>query len=314
MKRVLITGALGLAGVHLAHYLIDRGDLVYGTDIKERRDDGLVPAGLNFISGDLTSPQDLVRSIEISSPDLIFHLGALLSDRGSPGASRRLLDCNVTGTLALLEATKKRRPEARILIASSSAVYGAGNRERIAENAPLQPVTLYGVSKVMSEGLGAFFARQHRQKVVMARSFNNTAPGEDIKMVSSALAAQVVRVERGEAPSLLNVGRVDTVRDFTDTRDVVRAYAQIIEEGAVGEVYNICSGVGRSIGSIIDILRAASSAHFQIGHEAERTREAKDDIPYQVGDPSKVETLTGWKAAILFEQTIGDLLEYWRRR
>lgn len=314
MKRVLITGALGLAGVHLARYLIDRGDLVYGMDIKGGRDDGLVPAELDFIPADLTRPHDLVRSLELSRPDLIFHLGALLSDRGGPGASRRLLDCNVMGTLALLEAAKERRPDARILVASSSAVYGAGDRERIAEDTPLRPVTLYGVSKVMCEGLGAFFARQHCQRVVMARSFNNTAPGEDARMVSSALTAQVVRMERGETQPILLVGRIDTVRDLTDTRDVVRAYAQIIEEGKVGEVYNICSGVGRSIGSIIDTLRAASDVQFQIGREAEQTREAKDDIPYQVGDPSKVQALTGWKASIPFEETIGDLLDYWRRR
>ncbi|MBN1881983.1 MAG: NAD-dependent epimerase/dehydratase family protein [Deltaproteobacteria bacterium] len=313
MKRALITGALGLAGVYLARHLIEKGYRVFGMDVRDGRDDDLVPEGLKIITGDITNPSDVIESFKISSPHLVFHLGAMISGGGAAGGSADFLDCNVKGTLHVLETALAQNKKSRILFSSSSAVYDAGIRKTVAEDSPLGPVTFYGVTKLLSEQLCTYFAGKYDQEIVIARTFNNTAPGEHTRMVSSSLAVQVARMEGGEAPPLLKVGRTDIVRDFTDTRDVVRAYFGLIEKGERGGIYNVCSGTGRPIACIIDVLREASSISFDVETESGRERNAKEDISSQIGDPSKLTARTGWKTNIPFEQTIRELLDYWRR-
>ena len=180
------------------------------------------------------------------------------------------------------------------------------------ESHPLQPANPYAVSKVAQEFVARQYFLSHGIPVVCTRTFHHTGPGRGEVFAESSFARQIAEIEAGRQPAVLSVGNLDAVRDYTDVRDVVRAYWLLLEKGRAGEIYNVCSGRGVAIGDILQELVDVSGAQVEIRRDPERMRPS--DIPAIVGNPRKLQRATGWEAAIPLRRTLTDLLAFWRSR
>ncbi|HEX8193626.1 MAG TPA: GDP-mannose 4,6-dehydratase [Allosphingosinicella sp.] len=292
--KVLITGMTGFAGTHLAAYA---------------RGQGAEVSGLSRSTGvDLGDVAALGRAVGDARPDLIFHLAAQTS--GSDEA--QLHRSNVEGTRNLLESAAALGTKPRVLVASSSAIYGGGpaEGEPISEDAPLTPNGAYAAAKAGQDRLAEQLGRDLALDVVRARAFNQTGPGERDSFVASSVARQIAEIEAGLRAPRIAIGRTDTLRDFSDVRDIARGYWLAATRGEAGEAYNLCSGRAVSIRQILDILLSLSSATVAVEQDPARMRPS--DVPVQVGDPSRAQRELGWEATIPLEQTLSDLLQYWR--
>lgn len=310
MKRVFITGISGFAGSHLAELCRAEGLAVSGLSRRPAADCA-IPAGapVALYQGDLADERGLARILAEASPDAIFHLAA---DTGSGGGAGAMLAATVEGTANLLAAAASLPKRPRLLVASSSAVYGApaDPDAPIGEGAPLAPVSSYGWAKaaqdVMAERMGKALGLQ----IVRTRAFNQTGPGERPRFVASGIARQIAAAERGEEPARILVGRTDTRRDFSDVRDIVRGYWLAATRGEPGRAYNLASGRAVSIGELVERLTALSPLDFEIVQDQSRLR--ADDISCQIGDAGRARRELGWEAAIPLDRTLRDLLDYWR--
>jgi GDP-4-dehydro-6-deoxy-D-mannose reductase len=292
--RVLVTGITGFAGAHLTEYARAQGAQV---------------SGLSRSTGvDLANVPALRRTVGYARPDIIFHLAAQTSGNDEAQLRRS----NVEGTRNLLEAAAALEAKPRILVASSSAVYGSGpaGGAPISEDAPLSPNGAYAAAKAEQDRLAEQLGRELGLAVVRARAFNQTGPGEKDSFVASSVARQIAEIEAGLREPQIAIGRTDTVRDFSDVRDIVRGYWLAATNGEPGEAYNLCSGRGVPIQSIVDTLLSLSRATIAVEQDPERMRPS--DVPVQVGDPSRAERMLGWRADIPIERTLRDLLEGWR--
>jgi GDP-4-dehydro-6-deoxy-D-mannose reductase len=301
--RVLITGASGFTSGHLARWLRPRADALYGLSRRGVAAEGVIP-----LAADLEDAEATAAAVRESAPDRIFHLAARTPAAVAPDADERdWLRRDPVGTYNLLEAVRRHRPLARVLVVSSSAVCGhvAESALPIAETTPLAPVTMYGVSKAAVELTAARFAAAHGLCVVRARPFNLVGAGEPAGALTSVVAAQVARIAAG-GEAVVRIRHRATARDFTDVRDAVAAYAAILERGAPGEVYNVCTGRAVSIGIVVDGLLAAARVTARVEETAPAP--TASDIRTQAGDPRKTAEATGWMPAIPLAQSLADLL------
>ncbi|HWQ15533.1 MAG TPA: NAD-dependent epimerase/dehydratase family protein [Roseiflexaceae bacterium] len=301
--RVLITGASGFAGGYLAAYAHERGAAVYGMSRG-----AALPPGVAGIRGDLADPADAQRAVRASAPDYVFHLAAQTPANAPGAAPQEWLTVNPLGCLHLLEAVRAHAPAARVLVVSSSAVYGhvPAAQLPIREGFALQPTTMYGVSKAAQELLAIRYAAEYGMQVVRARPFNLLGPGEPRAMLTSTLAAQVAAIARGEAPPVVTMRHRATSRDFTDIRDAVRAYWALAERGAPGAVYNVCSGVAVPIGALADRLLRLAGVSARIEETAPVP--ARGDIAAQCGSNEAIAGATGWRPAIGLDDSLAGLL------
>jgi GDP-4-dehydro-6-deoxy-D-mannose reductase len=217
------------------------------------------------------------------------------------------------GTLSILGAAREMCPDSVILCTSSSAVYGRASPDilPISEDQPFAPTNPYAASKVAQEMIAYQQFARHALHIIRTRAFNLTGPGESAHFVTSAFACQIAEIEAGLREPIIRVGNLDSVRDFTDVRDVVRAYQLLAKKGEPGEVYNICSGQGISIRNLLDTLLDLST-ESDISVQVDSSRLQPADVPIQVGDANKLRALTGWSPAIPLRQTLEDVLDYWR--
>lgn len=292
--KVLITGIGGFAGGHLAELA---------------RAEGAEVAGLSRGSGtDIADPAAVRLAVAEVRPDAIFHLAARTG--GADDAELRRV--NVDGTRHLIEAAASLAKTPRILVASSSGVYGGGPvaGAPITEEAPLAPAGAYAASKAEQDRLAGLLGRELGVPVIRARAFNQTGPGEGDAFVASGVARQIAEIEAGLRAPRIAVGRTDTIRDFSDVRDIVRGYWLAVTRGAAGEAYNLASGRGIAIGKLVETLLSLSDAEIAVEQDPARMRPA--DVPVQIGDASKARRELGWEAAIPLETTLADLLRYWR--
>ncbi|MCK4231535.1 GDP-mannose 4,6-dehydratase, partial [candidate division WOR-3 bacterium] len=201
-----------------------------------------------------------------------------------------------------------------IHIAGSSEEYGLVHPDEvpIAETNPLRPLSPYGVSKVAQDLLAFQYFKSYGLKVIRTRAFNHTGPRRGEVFATSNFARQIVMIEKGKAEPLIRVGNLDAVRDFSDVRDIARAYTLALEKGEPGEVYNICSGKGLKIRQLLDMLLAQSKVDIEIKEDPARMRPS--DVGFLIGDATRFRAKTGWKPEIPFEQTLADLLDFWRER
>ncbi|MBI2080707.1 MAG: GDP-mannose 4,6-dehydratase, partial [candidate division NC10 bacterium] len=219
---------------------------------------------------------------------------------------------NAGGTVSLLEAAAAAAPGARVLVIGSAEAYGEVEEDDLplTEDRPLRPLTPYGLSKAAAEKVALFYARSRGLPVLVARAFNHTGPGQEPTFVCSDFARQIARIEAGLTGAVLRVGDLTARRDFSDVRDVVRAYDLLLEKGTPGETYNVCSGRAWSIGEILEILRGLAGTPIAV--EADPTRGRSEDVPVLVGSFAKLEAATGWRPAIPLPRTLKDLLDSWR--
>lgn len=313
--RALITGISGFAGSFLADYLLARGGVeVWG--VAHTGGERLAPADspINFVRGDLTEPAVAADLLARVSPDLIFHLAAQAFVPASWQDPWATLENNIRAQVNLLQAAAAQSSPARILIVGSNEEYGrvAAAELPISEETPLQPDSPYGVSKITQDYLGLQYFLTRHLKVVRVRPFNHIGPRQDERFVAANFAKQIAEIEVGAREPVLCVGNLEAQRDFTDVRDMVRAYVLALEQGVLGEVYNIGSGTPRTVRSIVDVYLSLVRVPIRVEPDPARTRPS--DTPVSYCDAAKFKRQTGWEPQISFEQSLRDTLEYWRER
>lgn len=312
-ERTLITGITGFAGSHLAEYCLHAGLRVYGLIRHSCNLENLldIQKDLELIEADLGDAGAIQRILKAVRPRQIFHLAAHTSFQ-SQGSL--LLQTNILGTFNLLEACRHLPLVPRVLVASSSAVYGRvePSGAPISEATPVNPTTAYGLSKATQDCLAERFFVTHHLPVVITRAFNHTGPRERSTFVCSTIAKQLAEIEQGNRPPTLSVGNLETRRDFSDVRDIVRGYFLALTRGKTGEAYNLASGHAPTVGSILQRLLTLSGVEVEVVREPARLQAA--DVPCQVGDSTKAARELGWRPEIPLDCSLRDLLDYWRKK
>jgi GDP-4-dehydro-6-deoxy-D-mannose reductase len=314
--RVLVTGAGGFVAGHLVALLrTEHPDLEAVGLVRPHGSAPRVGAGFaTLLEADLNDPAAIDAVLDRGPVDRIVHLAGQSSVHVSwldPGGTLRT---NVLGLVHLLDAVRRRGGKPDVLVVGSAEEYGAVGKNDLPlrEDRPLLPASPYAVSKVAQACLAVQLGAASGMRVLRTRTFHHTGPGRGETFAESSFARQIAEAEAGLRAPVLHVGNLDAVRDYTDVRDVVRAYWALLERGDAGSVYNVCSGRGRSIRELLDILLSLSGARLTVKVEPERLRPA--DVPAQWGDPRRLQEATGWQPRIELEQTLRDLLDDWRRR
>jgi GDP-4-dehydro-6-deoxy-D-mannose reductase len=316
--RVLITGITGFAGSHLADYLLAEHPDVEVHGIfrwRSRRDNILhIEDRVHLSEADLRDYSSIHAVLDRVRPEFIFHLAAQSFVPSSWTAPAETLSTNILGQTHLFEAVRSLGLDPVIQIACSSEEYGLVKPEEtpITEENPLRPLSPYAVSKVSQDYLGYQYFQSYGLKVIRTRGFNHTGPRRGEVFVTSNFARQIALIEAGKQPPVIRVGNLDSVRDFTDVRDMVRAYWLAVNHGRPGEVYNIASGSGITIRELLDRLLALSKV--KVSTEVDPARLRPSDVEILLGDASKFRADTGWEPQVPFDQTLSDLVEYWRQR
>jgi GDP-4-dehydro-6-deoxy-D-mannose reductase len=293
--RALVTGGHGFVGGWLRAHLEEQGDEIVGPEFEV----------------DVRDAAALRSALDEARPDAVYHLAALSHVGESWDAPEQTFVVNALGTLHLLEAARALAVPPRLLLVCSAEVYGSVRPEQlpITEDTPLRPMTPYAASKVAAEFLGLQSYLAHQLPVVRVRAFNHVGPGQAPTFVVSSLARQVALAER-EGGTRLCVGNLTPRRDFTDVRDVVRAYRLLVERGQPGEVYNVCSGRDVAVEELARLMLDRAGLDLEVAVDPELVRPV--EVPVVRGDPSKVQAATGWRPLIPLDKTLDDALTYWR--
>lgn len=315
--RVLITGISGFVGSVLAGYLLSgsfkQSPELHGTVHRaDSRIQGLRDQ-LHLHRGDLRNPSWIDEVIVRVKPDFVFHLAAWSDVRASWDQPWAVYELNLSCQLNLLEALRRHAPEARVLVVASSEVYGLiepGDLP-INESTPLRPNSPYGISKVAQDLMAQQYWYNYRLSAVRVRSFNHIGPGQSDSFVASAFARQIAEIEAGLQEPVLKVGNLEAERDYTDVRDMVRAYWLALQHGEPGGVYNIGSGSSIPVWELLNVLLDLSSVEITLEQDPQRLRPS--DVPSVVCDPNRFFRKTGWVPTIPLRESLKDVLLYWRR-
>jgi len=315
-KKALITGIAGFVGSHMAELLLSEGIEVYGLCRPRSKMDYLkaIEEKLHLEDADLLDPHSLYTAISRIKPDYIFHLAAQSFVPTSWGSPAVTLEVNIVGSSNLFEAVRQAGINPPIQIACSSEEYGMvyENEVPIKETNPLRPLSPYGVSKMAMDYLGYQYFQSYKMHIIRTRGFNHTGPRRGDTFAESNFAKQIAMIEKGRQEPVIFVGNLDAQRDYTDVRDMVKAYLVAVQKCDPGDVYNICTGKAYKIGDMLNILLSYSKVKVEIKEDPSRMRPS--DVQILLGDNSKFVAKTGWKPTIPFEKTLEDLLNYWRER
>ena len=317
MRRVLITGVTGFAGSHLVDYLLPQsGYEIFGIQRWRSRTENIEHFAdkITLLECDLRDATNTYETIAKVKPDWIFHLAAQSFVPTSWVAPSESLTTNVMAHVNIFEAVRRLGLKTRIQLACSSEEYGMVYPDEvpIKETNPLRPLSPYAVSKVAQDMLGYQYWASWKVDSVRTRGFNHEGPRRGPVFVASDFAKQIADIEKGRKKPVLSVGNLEAQRDFTDVRDMVRAYVLALEKCEPGEVYNICSGKAWTIQKLLDHLLGLTKAKIEVREDPARLRPS--DVPILLGDNSKFVKATGWQPTIPFEKTLEDMLEYWRSR
>jgi GDP-4-dehydro-6-deoxy-D-mannose reductase len=317
MRRVLVTGVTGFAGSHLVDHLLAQGGYeIWGIQRWRSRTENIEHFAdrIALLECDLRDATNTFETIAKIKPDWIFHLAAQSFVPTSWVAPSESLTTNVMAQVNIFEAVRRLGLKTRIQLACSSEEYGMVYPDEvpIKETNPLRPLSPYAVSKVAQDMLGYQYWMSWKVDSVRTRGFNHEGPRRGPVFVASDFAKQIADIEKGRKKPVLHVGNLEAQRDFTDVRDMVRGYVLALEKCEPGEVYNICSGKAWTIQKTLDYLLGLTTAKIEVQQEAARMRPS--DVPILLGDNSKFVKATGWQPTIPFEQTLKDMLEYWRSR
>jgi GDP-4-dehydro-6-deoxy-D-mannose reductase len=315
--RALITGITGFAGSHLAEYLLaEHPDVeVFGLYRWRSRMENIehLRSRVTLLECDLRDYTSVHAALTTSRPDYIFHLAAQSFVPSSWTAPNETLTTNVSGQTNLFEAIRALGLDPVVQLACSSEEYGLvlPDEVPIKETNPLRPLSPYAVSKVAQDYLGYQYFMSYGLKAIRTRGFNHTGPRRGQVFVTSNFCSQVAAIELGLQEPVIRVGNLDAIRDFTDVRDMVRAYWLAVTKGKPGEVYNIATGEGIVIRKMLD--KIIEMAKVEVKVETDPARLRPSDVEILIGDSSKFRADTGWAPRIPFDQTVRDLLDYWRR-
>jgi len=314
--KALITGITGFKGSHLADLLLREGVEVYGTVRWRARMDNIahLEGQIKLLPADLRDGFSMRNAIEKVRPDWLFHLAAQSFVPESWKAPHETLYTNAIGTLNVLEAVRQVGCDTTIHVAGSSEEYGLVHPEEIPikETNPLRPMSPYGVSKVTADLLSQQYHYSYKLKVMVSRSFNTEGPRRGEVFVTSFYAKRIAEILKGKRKPILELGNMEAARDFSDVRDIVRAFVLLVQKGQPGDVYNICSGKSWKIQQVVDYLVRTSGV--RVDYVVDESLMRPSDVPLLLGDCSKFAVTTGWSPTIPFETTLSDLLDYWKER
>lgn len=300
----LVTGATGFAGSHLLERLLLAHPRVTGWAHRSGRPAGADPR-VQWQSVDLLDRASVLSAIADVQPSIVYHCAGMPHVAESWNNAARALQVNALGTHHLLDAVGETVPECRVVVAGSALVYRPADRA-LREEDPLGPTDPYGVSKLAQEML----ALRADTPVVAARPFNHVGPRQQPSFSTSSFARQIAEIEAGGHEPVIRVGNLDARRDLTDVRDTARAYEALGEKGRAGVPYNICSGTALRVGDVLERLLGRARVRVNVQQDPSRLRPS--DNPLVLGDPSRIAAHTGWRAEIPIEETLEDLLAWWR--
>ncbi|TDX59250.1 GDP-mannose 4,6-dehydratase [Orenia marismortui] len=309
--KALITGIDGFVGRYLVKYLLLNNIEVYGTYL-DRIDKNEFANELKLLQMDISNKERVGSILEEVNPDYIIHLAAQSSASISWENPQLTMGVNVNGTINLLEGIRELDLDPRVLLVGSSEEYGFIKSEDIPVNEAqdLRPGNPYAVSKIAQTKIGEVYARAYNLDIIMVRAFNHIGPKQRPTFVASDFAKRIAEIEQGIIDPVLMVGNLDAKRDFTDVRDIVKAYYLLLKEGIQGELYNVGSGNSYAIQYILDTLLSLADVEIEIKTDPSRMRPS--DVPIVECDNSKLVKLTEWKANYTIEETLEDVLNYWR--
>jgi len=321
--RILITGITGFAGSHLAKYILKefpKEHVIYGTKRHRSKMDNITPGLIKLVKWvhdvDYTDAGAVDTLIQQALPDRVFHLSAESFVPTSWVSPAHVINNNVQSQVNLFNSVLKYVPESKIQIACSSEEYGLVHPDEcpIKETNPLRPLSPYAISKVAQDFMGYQYFKTHKLHVVRTRAFNHTGPGRGHVFVCSTFAKQIAEIEAGMQKPVLHVGNLDAVRDFTDVRDMVRAYWYSLDTNAVwgGEVYNIGTGVGHTMENVVNIL--LDMCKIDVKKRLDTSRLRPSDVERLICDSAKFRLATGWLPKYELKETLRDLLQYWREK
>lgn len=310
--KVFITGASGFVGSYLCRLLKSSSYVVHGTCYPERPEHCDLTIADRIYYQDIRDAEGLAALVDEVRPDWIFHLAAVSSVRRSWEIRDEAFEINLAGTYHLFEAVRRHSSRSRILYVSSSDVYGvlAPVDKALSEADEIVPVNPYAFTKISGELLAGFYERIEGLDIVLARPFPHTGPGQSTDFVCPDWAFQIAQIEKGDREPVLSVGNTDVKRDFSDVRDIVRAYVRLMEKGRMGEVYNVCSGRAVTLKDVLDMLLSFTPEVIEVRVDPQKLR--KTDIPLLVGDNQKIQGETSWRPEIPLDRTLLDLLNHSR--
>jgi GDP-4-dehydro-6-deoxy-D-mannose reductase len=309
--KALITGINGFVGSHLVDLLSDREFEIAGFDVEDNPENRIIPRDLKVYVGDLREEKEVAGCIEDFPPDLIFHLAAQSSVKLSFENPAETFSINIIGTLNILETISRLKPPPKVLIISSSEIYGQLKADQIpvTEEAPIKPVNPYAVSKAGVDLMAYQYYKAYDLPVYWVRAFSHAGPRQRTVAVLSDWAFQAARIELGLSSPEIKVGNLDVTRDYTDVRDTVNAYFTILEKGEPGQPYNVCSGKGYRLADLLKVITSFCSKKIKIVADPSRLRPV--DIPILIGSSDKLKKSTGWQPEIEIDKTLRDIYDYW---
>lgn len=313
--RILITGITGLIGSHLADFLVMNEQVVYGVVRTRGNLQNIEHLGkaVKRIDGDVEDAEAVFSALKQSQPDVVFHMAAQSYPNASFEAPLKTLKVNIASTIHILETVRKHYQNTKVVIACSAAEYGTGIGSLISEDYPLRPVNPYGISKVAQELLGYQYWVNFGIRTYLPRFFNQAGPRQGDRTSLQSWAKQIAEAEnKSHKTNTIQVGNLDTVRDFLDVRDGVRAIWSLVTKGKPGEPYNICSGKSYQMRNLLEKL--LSQAQLPVTYEIDPDRMRPSDEPSIVGSNEKLTKDTGWNPAIPIEETLETILAYWRNQ
>lgn len=304
--KALVIGADGFVGRHLCPHLRDAGD-----EVIEIIGPHLAPLG-DATPLDVRDAEAVAQAVRSARPDAVYHLAAVAFGPDASADVRVAMAIAVEGTINVLEATSALDPAPVVLVTGSAEVYGAPELDRIGEETPTRPVNLYGATKLAQEALALAWAQAREAPVVVTRAFNHIGPGQRDTFAIPSFARQLAEIAAGRCEPRLAVGNLSPVRDFTDVRDVVAAYRLLVAGGHTGEPINVASGRGVAIGEVLETLIAVSGLEVSVERDPAHARRL--DPPRVVGDPTRLQMLTGWVPRFGLAETLTDVWEDARTR
>lgn len=308
MRKSLIIGAAGFVGGYLIKELRGLGDEVYATKLPCET----LSADCHIADLDILDAQSVCTAVSGVMPDRIFHLAAQSSVAVSWKKPALTAQINIVGAINLLEAVRAAGCDPVTLLVGSSEEYGAANTADgiISEECGIHPANIYAATKAAQNCIGGIYHSAYGMKTVSVRAFNHIGPGQLPQFVISDFCRQTAEIEAGKREPVIRVGNLSAKRDFTDVRDIVRAYALLAEKGRYGETYNAGSGRAVEIRAVLDMILSLSPADISVMTDAARVRPT--DVPVICADIAKITADTGWRPGTDISETIADMLDYWR--
>ena len=303
-----MTGGTGFAGTHLIELLLDGHPIVHAWSNPAGRSARHDNPRVHWRAVNLLDRETIAREIASVRPSAVYHCGGVADVSASWTRPARALQVNTLGTCYLLDAVRHAELDCPVLVTGSALVYQP-SRDPLTEDSAIGPASPYGLSKLAQEMMAS---RAASTPAIVARPFNHAGPGQSDAYVTSSLARQIAEAETGVGEPVLRVGNLDSRRDITDVRDTVQAYVLLVEHGRPGRPYNVCSGRAYAVKDLLTMLIGMSSVALRVEADPERMRPS--DNPVVLGDNSRIREEAGWSPRIPIEQTLTDLLAYWRVR